>query len=79
MWNPFKRKPPMKGCHWENFCKCSHDSKEYIEKEDSCSKCPFYLFIDSGYGWCRALPEPIVVAWCKDICSFYPSKAREVL
>jgi len=52
-------------CKWEESCVCNSD------KDSNCFSCRYYFMIDSGYGYCRALPEPTVVAWCKDICSFF--------
>ena len=52
-------------CRWKESCDC-HSIKNIF-----CESCTFYKFIDSGYGWCKGLPEPIVVAWCKDICSLF--------
>lgn len=58
-----KNKPD--DCKWAESCDC------HRIKSDYCEKCKFYLGIDSGYGFCKALPEHIVVAWCRDICSLF--------
>jgi len=71
MRNPFRKKMSI-GCKWSDFCTKCHD----LKKPDYCTLCEQYRFIDSGYGWCNLLPESIVVAWCKDPCSYY-NKVRE--
>jgi len=57
-------------CNWSNSCDCVSKNKE-----KQCEMCAFYWWIDSGYGYCRALPKHIAVPWCRDICSLF--KARE--
>jgi len=52
-------------CRWSDCCRCEDDKSDY------CQKCQFYWFIDSGYGYCRALPEFVLVGWCRDVCSLY--------
>ena len=58
---------------------CNHtDECRYcgVNKATSngCDACQYYRFIDSGYGWCRALPQFTLTAWCRDICSLYKEK-----
>lgn len=60
-----RRIPKPVGCEWHESCVCG------ITKSQHCEKCKFYFWLDSGYGYCRALPEFVVVAWCRDICSLY--------
>jgi hypothetical protein len=59
----------IKDCQFCLSCECK------LNKVDRCEKCRWYKFIDSGYGFCRALPTFTIVAWCKDTCNFY--KVRE--
>ena len=67
----FRRaKEVKKNCKWEDSCICESGGS-YIHKSIQCQDCKFYFFIDSGTGYCRALPEPVLVAWCKDICSLF--------
>ncbi len=53
------------GCQWENSCVCNSGKSVY------CEKCKWYFWVDSGYGYCKALPEHIRVGWCRDICSLF--------
>ena len=62
----WRRKRQQEFCKWEDLCKCHKE-----DGDDYCQKCKLYHMIDSGYGWCSALPEQVIVAWCKDICSFF--------
>lgn len=57
-----------KDCEFQEACNC----KRKIEQ--SCELCTFFRAIDSGYGWCIALPRPFVVAWCKEVCFFFGKK-----
>lgn len=58
----FKRKQTP--CMDKDFCsECGTRSKE-----QSCELCRSYKPIDSALGWCIFNPEPLVVAWCRDIC-----------
>ncbi len=59
---------PNPPCEWDKCCDC------HEKKETTCSACKYYYFIDSGYGYCRALPKPIMVAWCRFTCSLFKSK-----
>ena len=59
-------------CRWSDSCHCGS-----IDKRVCCEKCKWYWCIDSGYGYCRAMPEHIVVAWCRDICSLYVMKDKK--
>lgn len=64
---------PMKAtkpddCQWAESCNCDEN------KSHSCMKCKWYWFIDSGYGYCKALPEHMAIAWCRDVCSLYGQK-----
>lgn len=63
MFKWFKRR--KKDCKWTDSCNCSG------EKHTFCAKCKYYFQVDSGYGFCKALPEFIVVAWCRDVCSLF--------
>lgn len=58
-------------CKWANSCNCKGAKTKF------CLKCKWYYFIDTGYGYCKALPEHIVVAWCRDICSLFKFKEKE--
>ncbi len=61
---------PGAGCRWSDSCDClSKDSKK-----QKCEDCNWYKFVDSGFGFCKALPEPVIVAWCRDICSLFEVK-----
>lgn len=53
-----------RGCKWEGTCDCSG-------KERSCEDCKHYHCVDSGFGECYALPEIVMVAWCKDTCALF--------
>ena len=54
------------GCTYElEMCNCRE------ERELSCGQCGKYKLIDSGYGYCRALPTWVVTAWCRDICGLF--------
>ena len=57
-------------CEWQESCIC--DSR----KSAHCDKCELYYFIDSGFGWCKALPVPTRVAWCRDICGLFRPKKK---
>ncbi len=59
------------GCKWLESCKCKD------KRENACGYCQFYFQIDSGFGYCRALPSHVLTAWCRDICSLFKSN-REV-
>lgn len=61
------KKPP--DCKWEDSCNCVSD------KPTTCEQCKFYHFIDSGYGWCKALPVFEVVGWCRDVCGLFIIRA----
>lgn len=52
-------------CKWQDSCDCEGIKPLY------CQRCKWYSWIDSGYGYCKALPEHIIVAWCRDICSLF--------
>ena len=58
------------GCKWTDSCVCG-EGKGF---SNVCMKCHYYFFVDSGYGYCRALPEHILVAWCRDVCSLFKFK-----
>ena len=64
----WRRKKPTTFCEFLDSCNCIN------KKEKQCRDCRYYSMIDSGYGYCKALPQPILVAWCKDTCSFFSSK-----
>ncbi len=64
MYWPFKKRGKP-NCMFQGSCRCD------VRKGASCMNCRFYLAIDSGWGYCRALPQPIVVGWCKDVCSLF--------
>jgi hypothetical protein len=53
------------GCEFRDSCICAND------KELRCDKCHYYWWTDSGYGYCKAMPIPVLVAWCKDFCRFF--------
>ena len=52
-------------CMRQDACDCS------AKKSGFCEKCNWYVAIDSGYGYCIALPTTYQVPWCKDICSLF--------
>jgi len=52
-------------CRWAESCDCSDIKITY------CSKCIWYWAIDSGYGYCKALPQHTIVAWCRDCCRLF--------
>lgn len=52
-------------CKWIDCCDCHNYSRI------RCSNCRYYHAIDSGYGYCRAMPEFVVVAWCRVVCSLF--------
>lgn len=58
-------------CKWYESCDCLSVKSKY------CSLCTFYWTIDSGYGFCKALPEHILVPWCRDICSLFTMKEKQ--
>jgi len=53
------------------FCECN------LNKTESCEQCLWYNFIDSGYGYCKALPTFVQVAWCRDICSLFKKRGEK--
>jgi len=59
------KRDKLVGCKWDRVCDCKEIKSKY------CSKCWWYWAIDSGYGYCKALPEYTIVAWCRDICSLF--------
>lgn len=62
--------PDVDCCEWQDSCDClSKDSKK-----QKCEACFWYKSFGSGYGFCKALPEPVIVAWCRDICSLFKVK-----
>ena len=63
---------PKKECQWEDFCTICGGVKDKI-----CYGCSHYLLIDSGYGWCKFNPEPLIVAWCRDVCSQFRLRQQE--
>jgi len=62
-----------------------------LENKFTCEDCGWYEFIDSGYGYCRALPpkttpqpknkpwtvEYQVVPWTMRVCSFFKYHPKE--
>ena len=60
-------------CKCENYCSC-----EDFAKSQYCKNCYWYWFVDSGYGYCKALPEVSMVPWCKDGCSLYKERIKNV-
>lgn len=52
-------------CEWKDSCDC------VLIKTITCENCRFYYFIDSGYGWCKALPAFEEMAWCRDVCGLF--------
>jgi len=61
---------PEVGCEWQDSCDCLSKTSKKVKCED----CDWFKRIDSGYGFCKALPEPIPVGWCRDICSLFKEK-----
>ena len=57
-------------CECENYCSCRQPPHH------GCGDCDWYRFLDSGYGYCIAMPKVAVVPWCKITCSLF--KARRV-
>ena len=62
-WLFWRREVPL--CEFQDSCNCED------EKEVTCKNCGYYIPLDSENGCCKALPNPVLVAWCKDICSFF--------
>ena len=54
-------------CKFSDFCTMCEGKKCYL----TCEECLYYRAFDSGWGYCNALPEPIEVAWCKDVCRLF--------
>jgi hypothetical protein len=48
------------------YCNCQKDLSM-----NTCDNCQFYKMIDSGYGYCIALPIASTVAWCKTPCALF--------
>lgn len=62
-------KPRLKlDCQHNPYCNC----KRIIN--DGCETCQFYKIIDSGYGYCIALPIVIIVPFCKITCALFKGK-----
>lgn len=55
-------------CKWKDSCDCGSGKTSY------CEKCRWYYRFDSSFGFCKALPEPTLVAWCKYVCSLYQTR-----
>jgi hypothetical protein len=64
-------------CQFSNICGSECEDNDF--KKDTCEKCNFYQFIDSASGWCKALPIPVGVSWCKPICYFFSYVQKENL
>lgn len=63
----WRKKAVKSGCECEEYCSCrTPDDKELI-----CEKCKHYRMIDSGYGYCIALPAVTTVPWCRITCSLF--------
>jgi len=58
-------KQKVSDCKYDDACNCR------IDKVKCCEQCIWYWSLDSGYGYCRALPSHFIIPWCKDICSFF--------
>ena len=58
-------KEKVANCKFDDACVC--DSLRKI----CCEKCKWYFAVDSGYGYCTALPEHHIIPWCKDPCSLF--------
>ena len=69
----FRRKKESGNCEFDNACDCSSN-----DKPNTCEKCQFYFWVDSGNGWCRAMPKFEAVAWCRDVCSLYKEQGGEM-
>ena len=69
--NRIFRREKVELCKWEDSCKCG------VNKVLSCLNCKWYWWLDSGYGHCRAMPEHLIVAWCRDICSLFVKKGEK--
>ena len=57
-------------CECEEYCPCK-------KPHEKCWLCNYYRQIDSGYGYCIALPQVIVVPWCRIICSLFKRVPRK--
>jgi len=64
----FRKEPPP--CEFIESCNCKE-----LNKTKRCDRCYWFWVLDSGYGYCRALPIPVLVAWCKDPCSLYTEES----
>ena len=71
MRNPFKRGTDDE-CKHAGYCNCGA-----VGKGLNCMTCRFYRMIDSGYGYCIALPTVVVVPWCKDVCSLFKERGSQ--
>ena len=58
----------------EPYCKCEDYSPCNADKDPRCEMCGFYRIIDSGYGYCIALPTVVTVPWCRITCSLFELK-----
>ena len=66
MFNWFRKKQE-RDCECEEYCPCpSNKVPRY-----TCLDCSYYKMIDSGYGYCTAMPKVVVVPWCRIICSLF--------
>ncbi len=61
----FWKRDDVPNCECEEYCSCK-DSKKV-----QCDDCDYYKMIDSGYGTCIALPQVVIVPWCRIICSLF--------
>ena len=64
MWIWFKKKIKV-SCECEAYCPCGKTEAPH------CENCKYYRMWDSGYGYCIALPEAVLVPWCKIPCSLF--------
>jgi len=69
MFRIFGRKREENCCEFEDACNCSR-----LDKLKTCERCQFYYGVDSGGGYCRAMPKFEPVAWCRDTCSLYKER-----
>jgi len=70
MFNWIRRKQE-KGCECEDYCPCK-------EPHHGCEDCIWYRFIDSGYGYCIAVPGVVGVPWCRIVCSLFKLRDHNI-
>lgn len=71
----FDKNTGLERCAFQDRgCNCDIPTSK---KGSTCESCRFYHTIDSGYGWCKALPTFVMVGWCRDVCGLFQEKVRQ--